>query len=273
MRCALCNRRAYGCTTKGYTYYRCSPNAKNHAHLPWFKEHPPAAMVAEHELVEPLARFFAQRVFGSGRESYLAAAMASATRSDPTLDTRRAELEKEIDDLGRRQENLINELERLEPTGDPDADQAWRAGIQRRFASTVAEQREKKQRLAELDREQQTSTPRPDVNVLADIPQADIDLRRLSDDQQRQIYDAFHLEVRYNTARNEATIRVTVTSGTAQTLAATVGDSTYAQRPERAVTETDVPVPALQVWDAFGAPPGTRTPNPRIKSPLLCQLS
>jgi hypothetical protein len=22
-----------------------------------------------------------------------------------------------------------------------------------------------------------------------------------------------------------------------------------------------------------GAPPGTRTPNPRIKSPLLCQLS
>jgi hypothetical protein len=24
---------------------------------------------------------------------------------------------------------------------------------------------------------------------------------------------------------------------------------------------------------SFGAPPGTRTPNPRIKSPLLCQLS
>jgi hypothetical protein len=23
----------------------------------------------------------------------------------------------------------------------------------------------------------------------------------------------------------------------------------------------------------LGAPPGTRTPNPRIKSPLLCQLS
>ena len=112
-----------------------------------------------------------------------------------------------------------------------------------------------------------------DVNVFADIPQADIDLRRLSDDQQRQIYDAFHLEVRYNTAHNEATIRVTVTSGTAQTLAATAGDSTHAQRPERADTETDVPVPALQVWDAFGAPPGTRTPNPRIKSPLLCQLS
>ena len=26
-------------------------------------------------------------------------------------------------------------------------------------------------------------------------------------------------------------------------------------------------------WEFTGAPPGTRTPNPRIKSPLLCQLS
>jgi site-specific DNA recombinase len=63
VRCDLCNRRAWGCTTKGYTYYRCRPNATNHAHLPWFNDHPPAAMVAEDQLIEPLARFFAHRVF------------------------------------------------------------------------------------------------------------------------------------------------------------------------------------------------------------------
>jgi site-specific DNA recombinase len=228
-------------------------------------------MVAEHELVEPLARFFAQRVFGSSREIYLAAAATTNDR-DPLVDTRRAELAAEIDDLSRRQENLINELERLEHSGDPDADRAWREGIQRRFASTVAERRKKSQLLAELGREEQVST-RHDLDVLADVPQCDIELRRLSDEQQRRIYDAFHLELRFNTLRNEATIRVTVTRGVAQTLAAAVGESGDAQRPNKAGIEADASIPALQVWDAFGAPPGTRTPNPRIKSPLLCQLS
>ena len=34
------------------------------------------------------------------------------------------------------------------------------------------------------------------------------------------------------------------------------------------------PSPEMGLTGGFtGAPPGTRTPNPRIKSPLLCQLS
>jgi hypothetical protein len=44
-----------------------------------------------------------------------------------------------------------------------------------------------------------------------------------------------------------------------------------------AVTVVRRAVRALIVWMnalvRLGAPPGTRTPNPRIKSPLLCQLS
>jgi hypothetical protein len=41
--------------------------------------------------------------------------------------------------------------------------------------------------------------------------------------------------------------------------------------PSSAVSKPS-PTVAL-AWDFTGAPPGTRTPNPRIKSPLLCQLS
>ncbi len=39
--------------------------------------------------------------------------------------------------------------------------------------------------------------------------------------------------------------------------------------------ETDTGHMAVRLDALFevGAPPGTRTPNPRIKSPLLCQLS
>jgi hypothetical protein len=85
---------------------------------------------------------------------------------------------------------------------------------------------QKKELLARLAREQQAPT-RPNVNVLDDIPHCDIDLTRLPDDQQRRIYDAFHLEIRYNIVRNEAIIRVTVTSGIAPALAATVGKSVH----------------------------------------------
>jgi hypothetical protein len=42
----------------------------------------------------------------------------------------------------------------------------------------------------------------------------------------------------------------------------------------RPVTGTPKPSPGVALtWGFTGAPPGTRTPNPRIKSPLLCQLS
>jgi site-specific DNA recombinase len=205
--------------------------------------------------------FFAQRVFGASRKTYLTAATASSTtRSDSQLATRTAKLAAEIEDLSRRQQNLINELERLQPSGDPDVDEAWRHGIQHRFASTVAEQRKKRELLAELHREQQAPT-RPDITVLDDIPHCDIDITRLPDDQQRRIYDAFHLELRYNTVRNEATIRVTVTSGTAPALAAAVGKSGYPHRPNRPETGTDAPIPDRRVWDVCGAPPGTRIPN------------
>jgi hypothetical protein len=66
-------------------------------------------MVAEAQLVEPLARFFAQCVSGGGRQTYLAAA-ATTGHGDAQLDTRREELAAEIDGLSRRQETCSTSL-------------------------------------------------------------------------------------------------------------------------------------------------------------------
>ncbi len=266
VRCDLCGRRANGETTKGYTYYRCSPNTKNHGHLPWFPGHPRAALVAEGQLTEPLARFFAERVFGASRKRYLTAVTAGAAAAATSdLAGRRAQITAAITDLNLRQQNLINELERLRPSGDPDADEAWRRGIQNRFTATVAEQRQNTQLLADLTREGQATAP-ADVDMLDLLPQRDIDVRRLPEDQQRDIYDAFHLELRYNCLRKDLTIRATVTADTAQTMAAAAekitGERQKAQKPGSGTG----PDPGNGVWDVVSAPPGTRTPNPRIKS-------
>jgi hypothetical protein len=72
-------------TVRTCTYYRCSPDPRNHAHQPWYDSHPAHVVVREDELTAPLQRFFAQRVFGDGRELLLARAI-----SEPATDDRAA---------------------------------------------------------------------------------------------------------------------------------------------------------------------------------------
>ena len=79
--------------------------------------------------------------------------------ADNTFATRKALLTAEITDLQQVQSNLITELGKFAPTGDPDFDDAWRSGIQSQFASMVARQRSKKALLADLVREEQASGP------------------------------------------------------------------------------------------------------------------
>jgi len=77
-------------------------------------------MIREDLLIEPLARFFKQRIFGAGRTSHLAA-LADATEASRPVDLlgRTRSIIAEIDELWARQANLITELETLKPTGDP----------------------------------------------------------------------------------------------------------------------------------------------------------
>ena len=69
-----------------------------------------------------------------------------------------------------------------------------------------------------------TSNPdaTPDLSLLDAVPQAHIDLARLPEDRQRALYDAFHLELRYNDLTGQLVIRVTITGETATGLAAAV---------------------------------------------------
>jgi len=78
--CELCERRAFGEVHKGITYYRCSPNTKHHAHLPWFAAHPRAAYIREDLLTDRLEDFFQRRVFGNARQTLLTAAAANHDR-------------------------------------------------------------------------------------------------------------------------------------------------------------------------------------------------
>jgi site-specific DNA recombinase len=100
------------------------------------------------------------------------------------------------------------ELDSYEPTGDPDVDTAWRSGLQSRFAALVEERRANTRRLGDLGRPSK-ATP-GDAGLLDALPLSAIDVTRLPEEQQREIYDAFHLEVRYHTRGNEVFLRITI---------------------------------------------------------------
>lgn len=177
-------------------------------------------VIREDHITAPLRRFFTQRIFGHSRTLLLAHATNPAP-ADRGLAARTAALTATIADLRQRQDNLLRELEQSTPSGNHDVNQQWRTGIQTRFAAVLAELRTKQELLAELHRQAQ-ARPSVDPTLLEAIPQEHIDLARLPEDQQRRLYDAFHLELRYNDLTRELGLRVTITGQTAAELGATV---------------------------------------------------
>src|SRR5439155_19163965 len=104
---------------------------------------------------------------------------------------------------------LINQLEAYQPTGDEDIDTEWRTALQRRFAQIAAQRRAISQQLSTLDKQDQSRRGRNPA-LLDLLPQRAIDPTLLPNDDQRQLYDAFHLQIRYDRTKHQATLRVTI---------------------------------------------------------------
>ncbi|HZM83443.1 MAG TPA: hypothetical protein VFC19_47620 [Candidatus Limnocylindrales bacterium] len=93
------------------------------AFVAWFSKHPPTTYVREDLLIEPLQRFFRDRIFGSGRQAMLAAAAETGDlAAQEAAASREATLEAQLTELQRRQANLISELEKFESSGDDDVE-------------------------------------------------------------------------------------------------------------------------------------------------------
>jgi site-specific DNA recombinase len=188
-------------------------------------------MIREDLMIEPLEAFFQQRIFGAGRKALLAtAAKTGDKRAHEALTDRKATLTKQLAELQRRQDNLIGELERFETSGDAEVDAALRTGIKNRFASAVAEQRQAKEHLDQAIAGAQASQP-VDLEILDQLPEHVIELSRLPDAELRALYDAFHLELRFDPNGSDLVIRVTVTTESApilaSTLATALGDTNH----------------------------------------------
>jgi DNA invertase Pin-like site-specific DNA recombinase len=277
--CHLCARRMWGNTKKiggnpdkRYVYYHCKTNPKNHSHLPWYPNHPRHISLREDLITQPVAQFFRDRVFGPNRKILLADTLPTAGQPDPELHTRRAALHAHLADLQHRQTNLMRELSGHQPSGDPDLDTAWRAAIQNQFAANLAEQRTATALLDDITRQQHDQAP-ADLDLFDAVPQTDIDVTQLPEDQQRRLYDAFHLELRYHLPTHELIIRIAIDAETAPALTATIHRATGIPTPRQAPetqklgARATAPTPSQVVGDVLRAPGGTHQTR---ETPATC---
>jgi hypothetical protein len=271
VRCALCGRRMSGKTRNGVPYYACEVDRWQRTKAE-FASHPKSLSVGEKTVLAEVSRFFAGHVFGPDRHAHLAATLAaSSAAQDGQKSTahERAQLEKDLAALERRQGRLIQTL--AEGTGDhedgtphfgPDEERAFRDGIRTQHAALVREHRTLSERLAKL-----TATPAAptggDPALLDALPVLPVDLARVPEELQRRLYDAFQLQITYHRPQRELTLRVTIAADAVNTLVSlsdemnphgrmnTAGHSANVAQPTK--TTTSLPM--------FCAPLTGRTPT------------
>jgi site-specific DNA recombinase len=156
----------------------------------------------------------------------------------------------------------MKQLEEYQPIGDEDIDTEWRTTLQRRFAQIAAERRATSQRLAGLG-QQKPQRRSGDPALLDLLPQGVIDPTLLPEEDQRDLYDAFHLQIRYDPTKHQVTLRVTIYAEAITALTEKIQAAEKVE-PHKKVqndeTSRVAAVPATRPRSlAVGAPGGIRT--------------
>lgn len=169
--------------------------------------HPPALTVNEDVIDTFVARFFNERVFGVHRLDYLEGPTEQPIRSD--TEAAAASYTRKINELDAANKNLITSLQQMTSPGDPEIDAQWRTEIQRQFAENA---KRKQVLAAELQELAKAAQPKgAGARELVDqLPHVDLNVLDLPDEKQRQLFDAFQLEVRYDRHLQRITLRVAV---------------------------------------------------------------
>jgi site-specific DNA recombinase len=281
--CELCGRRLHGKTRRRpsavYSYYACEPVPAHHASMDWFATHPKSVLVNEDKLLEFVRGFFSRRIFGPNRNALFTATDTERSAVEDPTPTRAAALRNKIKDLKHQQANLVKELREYQSTGDEDVDQQWRGQLRQSFAEVASQRKQLAEKLATLaSRPNHTKTD--DRGLLDQLPIIDADLARLPEDIEREMFDAFQLQVRYHQPTRRVTLRVTIdgealprtTTASRRLTHRTGTPSTRSQDAKGPRTATAVRGPK-DFSLAVCAPGRIRTCDTRFRKPLLYPLS
>lgn len=249
-----CGRRLYGCQRSSGSYYLCTPKKNNRGRPDTFSDHPKTIYMREKPVLDAVARFFAERVFGPDRRTMLQAEVSSI--DDRAASDRAAEqgrLERQLADIERRQEATLRQA----IDGDPN-DPFTKA-----LRTTYNDLEKAKQRclsaLTALGEKAPPATMRGATPDLLDaLPYLALNLARAPQALLRRLFEATQLSIQLNDKADQAMITIRLPADQVATVAATAG---------QLAVSADEPAGQHGV-DAVCAPDGVRTRTGSILSRL-----
>ncbi len=224
IKCRICQRRMAGIarptrTGNLYLYYACPHNPANPRHTANHPDHPHVS-IREDTLMDALAGFFDQYIFGHDRAELLAAQLpATDAGHAEQLARKTAHLNTQLRRIDAAERGLISELEDRRP-GDPAA-AAYRARIRARYAELYTERTRTEADLVAL---QSAATPDNDPTLLDELPALAGVLPGAPEKIKQALLAAFDIHALYNNEDNQVTIWATITADTPRTIAALLGD-------------------------------------------------
>jgi hypothetical protein len=179
-------------------------------------------MLREDTLMEAIAGFFDQYIFGCDRAEHLAAQLPTTSAEHAEARARQeAHLRGELARIDTAEHGLITELEQPADPADPAA-QAYRARIRARFADLYAERTATDAKLTTL----QAETPQDnDLSLLDLLPVAAGLFADAPDRIREALLAAFDIQALYRSDMHQVTIWATLTSDTPRTITALLDDA------------------------------------------------
>jgi DNA invertase Pin-like site-specific DNA recombinase len=263
--CSICHRRLSGkqrtTTARALTYYQCPHDPGIRRHAAAYPGHRFVTVREEH-VMDAIARFYAERIFGPDRAALLAATVPATTAAKADRATARAKaLRKKLAKIDVAETALITELETPADPGNPAA-QALRNRIRARFTELYAERTSLQNDLATL--EATTAEPADDPTLLDELPLLGDILTNAPDTLIERLLALFDLRAVYNRDKHQLTIHAHITDGTVQAIRDLVDDPRADHNQQ-----TSNPGPKVQDSNTHstrptGSSPRANTPTRRI---------
>jgi DNA invertase Pin-like site-specific DNA recombinase len=231
--CAPCGRRMFGRTLRQYTYYSCQPRERRVA-----SDHPSMVSVNETALLDAATRFFTTYVLGPDRVQLARGSLDIAAEQAVVEHKRRiAALQRALEDIVTRRGRL---LRAIEFNDDPDG------SVFAEFAQRRAElDADRAAKLAELQHLQETTpADQGDVELLADLPEIDLDLSLLPVERLRRFLDAFAVQIRHDPRDGHFTFHATISDRIAPHLSGIANAAARRNRATRTPGHDDDADPA-----------------------------
>ncbi len=189
-------------------YYICWPKANHRGREDKLVGHPKTVRIREDVLLGVITDFYAERVFGRSRVTLLTAELA--TYDDRAAQERAAErdrLQRKIDDLARRQDNILRQAQDGDPA-DP-----FTQGLRRNYNELDVERTTTLAKIEDLDvaDEAEPDRPGPDNLTLLDaLPTLQLKLGQAPEALQRRLYEVTQLTVHVDHESREVQIMIKI---------------------------------------------------------------